>query len=152
MGLVYGARPLKRYLEKHVTTELSKLIIQMQLSPHAHVTIDTDANEQFQFHIKQLQRTTSNSPQKPAYNRSYRSTAIELLLRTLSFRSSNVRRAGRRTDDGRRLWRRVRQSIQQHRWEKWLFSGQSQTNEAIAARQSLNLYIQVSVHLFKLTD
>ncbi|UJR29298.1 hypothetical protein I4U23_010512 [Adineta vaga] len=34
-----------------------------------HVTIDTDANDVFQFHIKQLQRTTSNSPTKPAYNR-----------------------------------------------------------------------------------
>lgn len=66
---VYGARPLKRYLEKHVTTELSKLIIQMKLSSHSHVTIDTDTNDQFQFHIKQTQRTNSNSPQKPAYLR-----------------------------------------------------------------------------------
>ncbi|UJR29297.1 hypothetical protein I4U23_010511 [Adineta vaga] len=66
---VYGARPLKRYLEKYITTELSKLLIQTKLAPHSHVTIDTDTNDQFQFHIKQLQRTTSNSPTKPAYNR-----------------------------------------------------------------------------------
>jgi ATP-dependent Clp protease ATP-binding subunit ClpB len=66
---VYGARPLKRYLEKHITTELSKLLIQMKLAPHCHVTIDTDANDQYQFQIQQLQRTTSNSPSKPAYNR-----------------------------------------------------------------------------------
>ena len=70
---VYGARPLKRYLEKHITTELSKLIIQTKLSSHCHVTIDMDHNDQFQFHIEQLPRTNSNSPQKPAYNRAYRS-------------------------------------------------------------------------------
>jgi ATP-dependent Clp protease ATP-binding subunit ClpB len=67
--IVYGARPLKRYLEKHITTELSKLLIQMKLAPHCHVTIDTDANDQYQFQIQQVQRTNSNSPTKPAYNR-----------------------------------------------------------------------------------
>ncbi|CAF2103970.1 unnamed protein product [Rotaria magnacalcarata] len=66
---VYGARPLKRYLEKHITTELSKLIIEMKLQQHSHVTIDTDAHDQFQFQIQQLQRTTSRSPSKPAYMR-----------------------------------------------------------------------------------
>ncbi|CAF4690135.1 unnamed protein product, partial [Rotaria magnacalcarata] len=65
----YGARPLKRYLEKHITTELSKLIIEMKLQQHSHVTIDTDAHDQFQFQIQQLQRTTSRSPSKPAYMR-----------------------------------------------------------------------------------
>ena len=64
-----GARPLKRYLEKHITTELSKLLIQMKLAPHCHVTIDTDANDQYQFQLQQLQRTSSNSPAKPTYNR-----------------------------------------------------------------------------------
>ncbi len=71
LKIVYGARPLKRYLEKHITTELSKLLIQMKLAPHCHVTIDTDANDQYQFHIQQLQRATSNSPSKPAYSRKY---------------------------------------------------------------------------------
>lgn len=62
---------MKRYLEKHITTELSKLLIQMKLAPHCHVTIDTDANDQFLFQIQQLQKQTSNSPTKPAYNRKY---------------------------------------------------------------------------------
>ncbi|CAF0728644.1 unnamed protein product [Adineta steineri] len=66
---IYGARPLKRYLEKHITTELSKLLIQTQLAPHSHVTIDTDSNDQYQFSIQKLQRTNSNSPSKPAYSR-----------------------------------------------------------------------------------
>lgn len=61
---------MKRYLEKHITTEISKLIIQMRLSAHSHVTIDTDGNDQFQFQIQQLKRSDSNSPQKPSYNRS----------------------------------------------------------------------------------
>lgn len=67
--IVYGARPLKRYLEKHITTELSKLLIQMKLTSHCHVTIDTDTNDQFIFQIQQLQKQTSNSPTKPAYSR-----------------------------------------------------------------------------------
>ncbi|CAF1154482.1 unnamed protein product [Adineta steineri] len=66
---IYGARPLKRYLEKHITTELSKLLIQTQLAPHSHVTIDTNSNDQYQFSIQKLQRTNSNSPSKPAYSR-----------------------------------------------------------------------------------
>ena len=66
---IYGARPLKRYLEKYITTELSRLLIQMKIQPHCHVTIDTDANDQFTFQIQQLQRTNSNSPSKPAYGR-----------------------------------------------------------------------------------
>jgi hypothetical protein len=41
----------------------------MKLAPHCHVTIDTDANDQYQFQIQQVQRTNSNSPTKPAYNR-----------------------------------------------------------------------------------
>ncbi|CAF1252716.1 unnamed protein product [Rotaria sp. Silwood1] len=66
---IYGARPLKRYLEKYITTEISKLIIQMKLSPHSHVTVDTDAHDQYQFSIQQLQRTSSNTPTKPTYHR-----------------------------------------------------------------------------------
>ncbi|CAF4785902.1 unnamed protein product, partial [Rotaria sp. Silwood2] len=48
----YGARPLKRYLEKYITTELSKLIIQMKLPSHIHVKIDTDASDQYKFQIQ----------------------------------------------------------------------------------------------------
>jgi hypothetical protein len=43
----------------------------MKLAPHSHVTIDTDANDQYQYHTEQLQRAPSNSPTKPAYNRKY---------------------------------------------------------------------------------
>ncbi|CAF5039122.1 unnamed protein product, partial [Rotaria sp. Silwood1] len=50
-------RSLKRYLDKHITTELAKLLIQMKLSPHSHVTVITVAQNQYQIHIEQLQRT-----------------------------------------------------------------------------------------------
>jgi len=43
----------------------------MKLAPHSHVTIDTDANDQYVFNTQQLQRAPSNSPTKPAYNRKY---------------------------------------------------------------------------------
>lgn len=35
----YGARPIKRYIEKHVVTDLSKLIISGQLQPKSHVDV-----------------------------------------------------------------------------------------------------------------
>ena len=61
------------------------------------MTIDTDANDQFQFHIKQVQRTNSNSPQKPAYNRSSRSTIDSTSIELVSFSLSDL---GRRTYEG----------------------------------------------------
>ncbi|CAF3866259.1 unnamed protein product [Rotaria sp. Silwood1] len=54
---INDVRSLKRYLDKHITTELAKLLIQMKLSPHSHVTVITVAQNQYQIHIEQLQRT-----------------------------------------------------------------------------------------------
>ncbi|EFA79630.1 AAA ATPase domain-containing protein [Heterostelium album PN500] len=41
----YGARPLKRYLEKHIVTELSKLILAGDLKENSHVDIDQKDNK-----------------------------------------------------------------------------------------------------------
>jgi ATP-dependent Clp protease ATP-binding subunit ClpB len=41
----FGARPLRRYLEKHVVTEVSKLIISGQLQEHSIVTVTMDQGE-----------------------------------------------------------------------------------------------------------
>lgn len=41
---VYGARPLKRYLEKHVATELSRWIVSGKLQPHSTVEISAVAD------------------------------------------------------------------------------------------------------------
>ena len=38
----YGARPLKRYLEKHVTTELSMALLRDELPGHSLVTLSSD--------------------------------------------------------------------------------------------------------------
>ncbi|RHY98818.1 hypothetical protein DYB31_014982, partial [Aphanomyces astaci] len=35
----YGARPLKRYIEKHVITQLSRLILAGKLTSKAHVQV-----------------------------------------------------------------------------------------------------------------
>jgi ATP-dependent Clp protease ATP-binding subunit ClpB len=44
----YGARPIKRFIEKHVVTDLSKLIIAGQLEPKSHVDVtDRDGNLAF---------------------------------------------------------------------------------------------------------
>lgn len=37
---MYGARPLRRYLEKYVVTELSRLILSNQLQEHCTVHVD----------------------------------------------------------------------------------------------------------------
>jgi ATP-dependent Clp protease ATP-binding subunit ClpB len=37
---IYGARPIRRYLEKHLVTHLSRLIISGELQPHSMVTVD----------------------------------------------------------------------------------------------------------------
>lgn len=38
----YGARPIRRFLEKHLVTELSRMIISGQLKEHSTVTIAAD--------------------------------------------------------------------------------------------------------------
>ena len=39
----YGARPIKRWVEKHITTTLASLIVQGKLPSHCQVAIDYDA-------------------------------------------------------------------------------------------------------------
>lgn len=39
---LYGARPLKRYLEKHIVTQISKMLISGELNDHSTVTISSD--------------------------------------------------------------------------------------------------------------
>ncbi|CAM4773244.1 unnamed protein product [Rotaria magnacalcarata] len=51
---VYGIRSLKQYFEKNITTQLSKLLIEMKVVPNNHVNIDIDINDQYQFHIQEL--------------------------------------------------------------------------------------------------
>ncbi|OQR89182.1 heat shock protein [Thraustotheca clavata] len=46
----YGARPLKRYIEKHVITQLSRLILAGKLRSKSHVTV-IENNGQVDFAI-----------------------------------------------------------------------------------------------------
>lgn len=41
---VYGARPVKRYLQKHVETEIGKMIIKGALGENSTITIDSDGS------------------------------------------------------------------------------------------------------------
>lgn len=61
---LYGARPLKRYLEKHISTVLSRMIIAEQLVDNSIVEIDA-INNQLTFATKKLP-TRKRSP-SPAY-------------------------------------------------------------------------------------
>ena len=50
----YGARPLRRFLEKQVGTALSRLLVQDALSNDSVVTIDADDNGQLKFAVTAL--------------------------------------------------------------------------------------------------
>jgi ATP-dependent Clp protease ATP-binding subunit ClpB len=52
----YGARPVKRYIEKHVVTDLSKLIISGRLQPKSHVEVREQAGK-LVFDITQAMET-----------------------------------------------------------------------------------------------
>ena len=41
---LYGARPLRRWLEKNILTDLSRMIVAGQLPDNVRVVADTDAN------------------------------------------------------------------------------------------------------------
>lgn len=59
---LYGARPLKRYLEKHISTILSRMIISEQLTDNSTVEIDA-IDGHLTFACKQLPgRKRSPSP------------------------------------------------------------------------------------------
>jgi ATP-dependent Clp protease ATP-binding subunit ClpB len=49
---IYGARPLKRYLEKYIITELSKLVVRGDLFDHSIVVISSD-DEKLVFKIEE---------------------------------------------------------------------------------------------------
>jgi len=79
---VYGARPLKRYLEKHVGTSLSKMIISEQLPNHSLVHIDGEKGE-LTFKIEPIEIATpkrgrSTSP-APSYIPKGRGPVVEEL-------------------------------------------------------------------------
>ena len=49
---LYGARPLKRYLEKQIVTELGRMLIAGTLADNSRVTISAK-NSKFAFDVKQ---------------------------------------------------------------------------------------------------
>lgn len=44
-SITYGARPIKRFIQRHIETELGKLIIQGELTDNKKVIIDSDNNK-----------------------------------------------------------------------------------------------------------
>ena len=42
---IYGARPLKRYLQSHVETMIAKLIIRDDPLPRTHIVVDAEDGE-----------------------------------------------------------------------------------------------------------
>ncbi|CAF5089702.1 unnamed protein product, partial [Rotaria magnacalcarata] len=55
----------------NITTQLSKLLIEMKVVPNNHVNIDIDINDQYQFHIQELTSkslTSSTSHSRKIHN------------------------------------------------------------------------------------
>jgi len=57
---VYGARPLKRYLEKHIVTKISRLLLSSELEDHSIVTVSAKGG-QFSFAVANSQGQKSAS-------------------------------------------------------------------------------------------
>lgn len=51
-NIEYGARPVKRFLQSHVETELGKLIIEGKVAEKDTALLDLDENNQLKFKIK----------------------------------------------------------------------------------------------------
>jgi len=50
----YGARPLRRYVDKVIGTQLSRTIVSGQLTPHSDVAIEVDpSGQKLQYRISQ---------------------------------------------------------------------------------------------------
>jgi ATP-dependent Clp protease ATP-binding subunit ClpB len=62
---VYGARPIRRYLEKNIGTQLSRMLVAEQLPEHSIVHIE-GANRQLNYRVEpdQNRRSRSSSPRK----------------------------------------------------------------------------------------
>jgi ATP-dependent Clp protease ATP-binding subunit ClpB len=48
---IYGARPLRRFVEKNVVTALSRMVINGELAEHSIVTITANENKQLQYTV-----------------------------------------------------------------------------------------------------
>jgi ATP-dependent Clp protease ATP-binding subunit ClpB len=61
---IYGARPMKRYLEKNIVTELSRMVVSGQL--HEHCTVHISASgEKFNFAVSEnIEKDGSPAPAK----------------------------------------------------------------------------------------
>lgn len=49
---VYGARPLKRYLQKELETKIGRKLIAGELKPHSTLVVDADKDGKLEFHVK----------------------------------------------------------------------------------------------------
>ncbi|CAF4505720.1 unnamed protein product, partial [Rotaria sp. Silwood2] len=66
---VCSVHSLKRYFKRHITRELSKLLMEMILVPYSHVIIDIGVNDPYYFYIQQSATTSSILSTKSIHNR-----------------------------------------------------------------------------------
>jgi len=62
----YGARPLRRFVEKHIVTQLSKLIISGQLQDDCLVVVDAN-EDSLEFSVTKKEVPSSSPPKKPKF-------------------------------------------------------------------------------------
>jgi len=64
---LYGARPLRRYIEKKISTQLSRLILSQQLESGSNVTVGVDTEmgsgkQNFSYSVEKTNRKRTRSP------------------------------------------------------------------------------------------
>jgi ATP-dependent Clp protease ATP-binding subunit ClpB len=62
---VYGARPLRRYLEKHIVTEISKTILKGELPEHSTIFIEAKNGKPYLRVVTEI-KTSHQSKSEPA--------------------------------------------------------------------------------------
>jgi len=58
---VYGARPIRRYLEKNVGTSLSRMLISEELKPHSIVHVEATTGGKLGYRVEALPQTRARS-------------------------------------------------------------------------------------------
>eukprot|EP00762_Andalucia_godoyi_P004993 ANDGO_01363.mRNA.1 Chaperone protein ClpB1 len=64
----FGARPMRRYLERHFVTPLSRMMISEELLDHSHVTVTGNPAGDFSFAVTHHKTSGNSSPRTPRAN------------------------------------------------------------------------------------
>jgi ATP-dependent Clp protease ATP-binding subunit ClpB len=71
---VYGARPLRRYLEKHIVTEISKMILKGELPEHSTIFVEAKNGKPYLRVVTEIKTSQNKSESDTTTNTSNTAT------------------------------------------------------------------------------